>query len=110
MRRKPSFSKIVPAPEGHEPPPGKDHPPPPGEDPAAKFERIQLLLIQSLSMAFLSSVAWSPGKKVATASADETCRIFDVESQREDAKFEHGNYVTSVMDLLLERESGASGA
>ena len=47
---------------------------------------------------------------MATASADETCRIFDVESQREDAKFEHGNYVTSVMDLLLERESGASGA
>ena len=57
------------------------------------------------------SVAWSPdGKKVATASHDKTCRIFDVESQREDAKFEHGNYVTSVMDLLLERESGASGA
>ena len=75
MRRKPSFSKIVPEPEGHEPPPGKDHPPPPGEDPAAKFERIQLLL-QSLQedVKFehgdrVDSVAWSPdGKKVATAS------------------------------------------
>ena len=103
MRRNPSFSKIVPAPEGHEPPPGKDHPPPPGEDPAAKFERIQLLL-QSLQedVKFehgkgVSSVAWSPdGKKVATASWDKTCRIFDVESQREDAKFEHGDEVRSV--------------
>ena len=42
---------------------------------------------------------------MATASADETCPIFDVESQREDAKFEHGNYIAPVMDLLLERES-----
>ena len=103
MRRKPSFSKIVPEPEGHEPPPGKDHPPPPGEDPAAKFERIQLLL-QSLQedVKFehgdrVDSVAWSPdGKKVATASWDKTCRIFDVESKREDAKFEHGDEVRSV--------------
>ena len=104
MRRKPSFSKIAPAPEGHEPPPGKDPPPPPGEDPAAKFKRIQLLLqsLQQEDAKFehgdgVISVAWSPdGKKVATASHDNTCRIFDVESQIEDAKFEHGDWVDSV--------------
>ena len=33
---------------------------------------------------------------MATASEDKTCRIFDVESQREDAKFEHGGLVNSV--------------
>ena len=27
---------------------------------------------------------------------DNTCRIVDVESQREDVKFEHGNSVISV--------------
>eukprot|EP00435_Cladocopium_sp_Y103_P068206 s145_g31.t1 len=67
----------------------------------------------------VSSVAWSPdGKKVATASydntcrifdvkfqtedakatasSDNTCRIFDVKFQTEDAKFEHGDVVASV--------------
>ena len=102
------FSSIVPAPANSadpaDPTDHADHATPPEIPP--KFDPIIPLLLQLLSQVEeakfehgdgVCSVVWSPdGQKVATASDDKTCRIFDVASTTEEAKFQHGRCVRSV--------------